>query len=1131
MRRNAIPSHQVGCRGIPRRFPGALITPVLALLSIQAPLRAEVARRADSFVDSIGVNTHFGVPYSVYSLNPGSVHVQRLVESGIRYVRNNRTDVKALHDAAQIKTLVVMDSKLAMAEIMDMLAKPHVIGIEGFNEPDSGENPKNWDGIYDDPDTGNFSGTRAFQQQLYAAAKASDFKNKPILAPAMGWWRRAGLLPPLPFDKLSLHSYTNAYYPGHPWLDSQCIPYTAQMIAAGQSPQGIWVTEVGYHNAINDPRLAHIPVTEAVSAKYIPRLFTLYFNRRIEKTFVYELLDIGTDLAYNEHNFGLLRRDGSRKPAFWAVKNLIHLLKDTGGQSFTPGALNITLTGDTDSVNRTLLQKANGDYYLLLWNEVRYNDPAPSAQVTVGLGNVASSITVYTALAAQNYGTQTHANVSSLELTVPDEVIVLKISGITGTGTGVPPPPSGVDLVITKAWTIPAEPLVGEPAKLFASVENRGTAGASHSSQIKMSLNGHPSEHPLTFHVPALAAGASITLESMSGSPPAPATWRPATAGGHHFSLSCDTSNTVAEVNENNNNYLLTVPVPSDRWTDPCDSLANWTASGGGWAINSGGGRTFFANTSQYSSGTLTHTLPQPLTTNWHLDFDYSWHHGDGSHDLSVMVDALTSSGNGYRIRVRQGVASGPGGSLGKLIQLFKITNGVVAATPFAEGPGYNLPGDPTSTAFRPVRLVFDRSAQSLSVYIDLNGDGVWEQSIAPARDTSAPVRDFDKIVLSAQDEQGAWSRPKFDNIQLTRGLIDLAPAPYFTDSFADLSQWTNVVNWDRLSGGYIRNTSQHATGTLTHVFPTTLHNGWTLRFDYDFLWGGAASTQSLKFGHHNLLVYAELLNTYGNGYRVTVRQGDSNSTALHAKVVQILRVQDGVSTLLAEGVGYNTPGWMSLGRARPDFKPIIFTYDRATQRLSVLADLNRDGVMEEVIAPVHDATFSAFNKLVLGARDGQGGTPGVGPCLDNITVGTLGFSHLPAPTAYELWTSGHGISGASAAEDADPDGDGQPNLLEFALGSRPDRAESVNVPVVRMSRIDGRDHLALTVPKGPYDDAENSLLTVEVSSDLIEWFSAAPHVVVLEDSSAMLDVRDATPVSASSRRFIRLRAGLPAAP
>ncbi len=994
-----------GDRRRARHIRTSSLATALAVLLLQAPLHGEVARRADSFVDSIGVNTHFGVG-GTYAM--ASNTADRLVESGIRYIRNNRRTMPSLVPHG-IQTLVVIDTNtIPLNDIIDMLEEPGVLGIEGFNEPDNF--PRAWNGIADDKTTRDYSGARAFQRDIYDAAKSSQAKLKPILAPGMGSWRQSGTVTPLPFDKLSLHSYSWGRNPGFQSLDLECIPYAAQMIAPGQSPQGIWVTEAGFNNAI-DSTQNHRPVTETAAGKYIPRMLALNFNRWIEKTFIYELIDTGPndattwDMANPERNFGLLRHDRSAKPAFWALKNLISLLSDTGSQTFSPGALNITLSGDTTDLNRTLLQKSNGDYYLLLWKEALSCDrdvtppvdlSVAPASVTVNFGSTAQSVTLYGDLTNPQFTSLaqgTFTNVGSLQVDVPDEVVILKISGIANAGTGVPAAPAGADLVIDNAWTVPAEPVADEPTALWATFENRGTEATSGSSIAKLRLNGHPNDHAVRFIVPALAAGERINLQGVAGTPPTAATWTAGAAGRHHFSLKADAESALSETNINNNGYLLTVPVLSGRWIDACDSFANWTASDGNWTINSGGGRTFFANSSKHAAGTLTHTLPQQLASDWHLDFDYGWHFGSGAYNLSVMADVLTSSNNGYRIRVRQGVISNPADSsnVGKLIQLFRVANGVAATTPLAEGPGYNLPGDQTSGSFLPVRLVFDRAAQSLSVYVDLNGDGVWEQSIPPVRDTVAPVRDFDKIVLSAHDGQGAHCRPKFDNIRLSRGMIDLAPAPYLADSFVDLSQWTSVTNWAKsTSGDYIQNIAQYAAGTLTHPFPATLKDSWTVGFDYDFRWGGAGSGQSLKWGHHNLQVHADMVNSAGDGYRVVVRQGDSNNPALHGKIIQLVRLQNGNATVLAEGVGYNTPGWLALGRARPDFKRVVLNYDRATQRLSVLADLNRDGVLEEVIAPKLDATFTQFQKLVLGAHDAQGGTPGVGPCLDNVTVGLI---------------------------------------------------------------------------------------------------------------------------------------------
>jgi hypothetical protein len=54
---------------------------------------------------------------------------------------------------------------------------------------------------------------------------------------------------------------------------------------------------------------------------------------------------------------GLLHADGSPKPQFTALVNLIHLLSDRG-PSFTPTALQYSMSGDTRNVDHTLLQNA-----------------------------------------------------------------------------------------------------------------------------------------------------------------------------------------------------------------------------------------------------------------------------------------------------------------------------------------------------------------------------------------------------------------------------------------------------------------------------------------------------------------------------------------------------------------------------------------------------------------------------------------------------------------------------------------------------------------------------------------------------------------------------------------------------
>ncbi|RZA27609.1 MAG: hypothetical protein EOP02_09840 [Proteobacteria bacterium] len=64
---------------------------------------------------------------------------------------------------------------------------------------------------------------------------------------------------------------------------------------------------------------------------------------------------------------------------------------------------------------------------------------------------------------------------------------------------------------------------------------------------------------------------------------------------------------------------------------------------------------------------------------------------------------------------------------------------------------------------------------------------------------------------------------------------------------------------------------------------------------------------------------------------------------------------------------------------------------------------------------------------------------------------------------------------------------------------------------------------LTLSVVK-PTPAISGVTYTVQVSPDLIQWFSAGGTTTVMSDSTTLLKVRDNTPVSGSTKRFIRLQ-------
>lgn len=133
--------------------------------------------------------------------------------------------------------------------------------------------------------------------------------------------------------------------------------------------------------------------------------------------------------------------------------------------------------------------------------------------------------------------------------------------------------------------------------------------------------------------------------------------------------------------------------------------------------------------------------------------------------------------------------------------------------------------------------------------------------------------------------------------------------------------------------------------------------------------------------------------------------------------------------------------------------------------------------------------------------------------------------------TPLESWKMAR-LGDPAAPDDGDPDRDGQPNLLEYALGRLPTVPDAAPLP----SSLAG-GFLTLTVPRDP---ARNDLtLTVEATGNLAgPWTALAtstlgsafsgPGYLSGESPDTGVKtvlVRDLVAVTAAPRRFIRLRA------
>jgi len=129
-------------------------------------------------------------------------------------------------------------------------------------------------------------------------------------------------------------------------------------------------------------------VTPAVQAKFIARMLMLHLKAGIRRTYIYQFADYGTD---GFGAFGLLRSDGSDKPAYVELEGLMRELDDTA-PSKSPTALTLAVVHDFRDVESVLFEKSDGSYRLVLWVEKPAMDPRTGAQLEVASQNITLSM-------------------------------------------------------------------------------------------------------------------------------------------------------------------------------------------------------------------------------------------------------------------------------------------------------------------------------------------------------------------------------------------------------------------------------------------------------------------------------------------------------------------------------------------------------------------------------------------------------------------------------------------------------------------------------------------------------------------------------------------------------------------
>jgi hypothetical protein len=426
-----------------RVMGAASLAPAASVEDNGTPPSGESARTAESFAESLGVNVHL----TYFDTGYGNFDVikKRLLDLGVRHLRDgaqftpdrnyNNMFYGRLKDLASagIKFDLIFDPRSSVGELTNK--KLSAVATLAGNSLEAVEGPNEYDNSADR----NWAYTlRTYQAALYQTVKADPaIRELPVIGPSFVHAESrdaVGDLAPY-LDYGNLHSYPGGKIPTSSFRNESEI--SSARAVSGTRP--LIPTETGYHTAVAS-RSGQPGISDQAFAKYAPRLYLEYFNQGFARTYLYELCDEKPDPGRinPEHNFGLLTSAGEPNPAYLSLRNLIYLVTETqpaadSQQPFTPGQLYYRLRGDTSGVHHTLLQKRDGRFYLILWQEVSSYDIASKSDTFVPVRHLvleltqARQVNTYLPLESSrvvNYDEAPHR----IELDVPDHALVVEIT-------------------------------------------------------------------------------------------------------------------------------------------------------------------------------------------------------------------------------------------------------------------------------------------------------------------------------------------------------------------------------------------------------------------------------------------------------------------------------------------------------------------------------------------------------------------------------------------------------------------------------------------------------------------------------------------------------------------------------
>jgi len=366
---------------------------------------------AEGFVNSVGVGTHLAYLDTSY----GDVDAVKLVEDlGVLHVRDGLgsndsvpiASMKRLGQAGVDINWVAQPADPAFS-IDDQLKliednKLNVTSVEGENERDN------------HGDAGWVDEVREHQTKLYSAVKDTLGDDVAVVAPSLVHDESRAELGEVPSDIANSHPYTGAQMQTAeqtehqlsmakevtPDIDTatpeQVDGEKVDLKSAVEEQGAMWATETGFHTATDSTAGNGVQpyVSEKAQTVLEVQQVLANYSNGVDRSYIYELMDEGDDNAQAEDRFGLAHADGSPKPVFTALKQLLATVA-TGGPSGTADAapVSVDVTGGSDVTTSVVLPRADGSTVVAIWEASPVWDrdtsrdlDVPAHDVTLDLG-------------------------------------------------------------------------------------------------------------------------------------------------------------------------------------------------------------------------------------------------------------------------------------------------------------------------------------------------------------------------------------------------------------------------------------------------------------------------------------------------------------------------------------------------------------------------------------------------------------------------------------------------------------------------------------------------------------------------------------------------------------------------